>query len=246
MFSIFRKSTKTTDLSGLAVDMHSHLTPGIDDGSQDIETSLALIRGLQEMGYKKLITTPHILWDLFKNNVNTIAPPFQRLQKALKQHNIKMPMQFGAEYFLDDHVDSLLEKGAPLLTIKDKLLLVEFSFVSAPLDLKEKLFALQIAGYTPILAHPERYLYLLKEKNVYDELKEAGYLFQVNLLSLAGYYGKPQQELGQYLIKKKYVDLLGTDMHHMRHLQVLQSSHQLTDIVKSLLDTGKILNPTLL
>lgn len=245
MFSIFKKSAKSTDLSGLGVDMHSHLVPGIDDGSQDIETSLELIRGLEELGYKKLITTPHIFWDLFKNNVNTIAPPFQRLQRALKEHDIRMPMQFGAEYFLDDHVDELLEQADPMLTIKDKLLLVEFSFVSAPLDLKEKLFALQIAGYTPIIAHPERYIYLLKEKNVYDELKEAGYLFQINLLSLAGYYGKPPQELAQYLVKKKYVDLLGTDMHHTRHLQVLQSSPQLTDIVKSLLDTGKILNPSL-
>jgi len=225
--------------------MHSHLVPGIDDGAQDVESSIELVNGLVDMGYQKLITTPHILWDIYKNDVKTITPAHNSLLEALKTNKIKVPVSFAAEYFLDDHVDELIEKNVPLLTIKNKWTLVEFSFVSAPLDLKEKLFSLQIAGYFPILAHPERYTYFNRDRNVYDELKEAGYYFQVNILSLVGYYGKAPQELAQYLVKKKYVDLLGTDMHHIRHLNTLQTSPQLTDTVKMLLDTGNILNPTL-
>ncbi|MEO8403089.1 MAG: CpsB/CapC family capsule biosynthesis tyrosine phosphatase [Chitinophagaceae bacterium] len=246
MFSIFkRKSDVRPDLSLLATDMHSHLIPGIDDGAQEMEDSIELVKGLEELGFSKLITTPHILWDIFKNDVKTITPPYKKLLEELKKNKIKIPIQFAAEYFLDDHVDELLEKEIPLLTLKSNLTLIEFSFVSVPLNLKEKLFDLQIAGYSPILAHPERYTYFLKDRSMYDELKESGYRFQVNLLSLTGYYGKAPQELAQYLIKKKYVDLLGTDLHHIRHLQSLQSAPQLTDIIKSLLDTGNIINPSL-
>lgn len=245
MLSIFkRKTVDRPDLSGLISDMHSHLVPGIDDGSQDIESSIELVSGLLDLGYQKLITTPHILWDIYKNDASTIKPPFQQLQDALREKQINASMSFAAEYFLDDHVDDQIENEKPLLTLKDNWLLVEISFVSPPLNLKEKLFATEIAGYRPILAHPERYVYFARDKNVYDELKEAGYRFQVNLLSLTGYYGKAPLELAQYLIKKKYVELLGTDLHHARHLQVLQTNPQLTDIVKQLEDSGILLNPS--
>jgi protein-tyrosine phosphatase len=246
MLSIFKKTIPTPpDLSGLVTDMHSHLVPGIDDGSPDVETSIELIRGLTALGYKKFIATPHILWDIYKNDKDTITAAFQELQLALKANNMNVPMQFAAEYFLDDHVSDLIEEEIPLLTIKKNWVLTEFSFVSPPLDLKEKLFAMQMAGYHPVLAHPERYGYFSRDKNMYDTLRSAGYYFQVNLLSLAGYYGRGPQELGEYLIKKKYVDLLGSDLHHIRHLQTLQAYPQLTDIIKEVQDSGKLLNASL-
>lgn len=246
MLSLFKKKTKERpDLSGLVTDMHSHLVPGIDDGSPDVETSIELMEGLRDLGYQKFIATPHILWDIYKNNVSTITPAYEELKVGLKEQQIDLPISFAAEYFLDYHVDELLEEEKPLLTIKDNWVLVEFSFVSAPLDLKDKLFALQMAGYQPVLAHPERYAYFARNKEIYDELREAGYFFQVNLLSLAGYYGKIPFELATHLVKNKYVDMLGTDIHHSRHLQALQSSPQLTDTIKFLQDAGTLLNPTL-
>lgn len=246
MLSIFRKKTRERpDLSGIVTDMHSHLVPGIDDGSPDADTSVELVRGLMEMGYQNFIATPHILWDIFKNNRSTITPAHAELINALKIAEIDTNIRYAAEYFLDYHVDELLEQQQPLLTLKDNLVLVEFSFVSAPLDLKEKLFALQMAGYQPVLAHPERYSYLARNKEMYDELREAGYYFQINLLSLTGYYGKPVLELANHLLKNKYVDFLGTDLHHERHLKALQSSPHLTDTVKFLQDAGTLLNPTL-
>lgn len=245
MFSIFKKTVKPPpDLSGIVTDMHSHLVPGIDDGATDVANSLELISGLIDLGLQKFVTTPHILWDIFKNNSKTITPAFTELKSALKENNINVPIKFAAEYFLDYHVEELMEDQQPLLTIKDNMVLVEFSFVSAPLDLKDKLFSVQMTGYQPIIAHPERYTYFLKSK-AYEELREAGYLFQVNLLSLAGYYGKIPQEIAYTLLKNKYIDFLGTDLHHVRHLQALQTASNITDVIKQLQDTGSLLNPTI-
>ena len=246
MFSIFRKkAAQPPDLSGLVTDMHSHLIPGIDDGATDPENSIELINGLMELGYQKFITTPHILWDIFKNNQATISPAYENLKKSLKENNVDVPIRFAAEYFLDYHVDELIEDQIPLLTLKDNWVLVEFSFVSAPLDLKDKLFSLQMAGYQPVIAHPERYTYFGRTKELYEELKEAGYFLQVNLLSLTGYYGKIPQEIAMMLVKNKFVDFLGTDLHHARHLHALQSATQLTDTIKLLQDSGNLLNPSL-
>lgn len=225
--------------------MHSHLLPGIDDGSPDNATSLNLIQGLQELGYSQFITTPHIMWDVHKNDNDSISQAHNQLQQSLNQEKIQAPVKAAAEYYLDEHFDELLRSNTPLLTIKDNWVLVEFSFVTLPMHVKEKLFELQIKGYKPILAHPERYNYLLSQKKWYDELKDAGCFFQLNLLSLTGYYGKIPQELALYLVKKKHLDFLGTDLHHDRHLSVLQSSPSLMNHVKQVLDSGKILNATL-
>jgi len=245
MFSIFKKKVyPKTNLSAIGCDMHSHLLPGIDDGSPDTDTSIRLIEGLTDLGYSKLITTPHIMWDIYKNDATTIASAYDQLHQQSPQSTAFL--HTAAEYYLDDHFDQNLVNNKPLLTLKDKWVLVEFSFVTLPVNLKQTLFNLQISGYQPILAHPERYLYFLEDKKKYDELYEAGCFFQLNLLSLIGYYGKGPQELADYLIKKKYVRLLGTDLHHDRHLHALQTSAQLNDLVKFLLDTGKIMNSTLL
>ena len=246
MFSIFKKRPQhPPDLSGLVTDMHSHLVPGIDDGATDVANSIELINGLRELGYQKFITTPHVLWDIFKNNSATITPSYEALKAGLAENKINTPIKFAAEYFLDYHVDELIEDEIPLLTIKDNWVLVEFSFVSAPLDLKEKLFSLQMSGYQPVIAHPERYTYFGRTKEQYEEFKEAGHYLQVNLLSLTGYYGKIVQEIAQMLVKNKYVDFLGTDLHHIRHLNALQSASQLTDTIKLLQDSGTLLNPVL-
>ncbi len=245
MFEIFKKKKRLADLSGIATDMHSHLLPGIDDGSPDVETSIALIRGLMELGYKKFITTPHVMWDIYQNTHETIKTAHTVLKEALKKEKIKVHVRAAAEYFLDDHFDQLLDYNTPLLTIHNNLVLVEFSFVNAPFDIKEKLFKLQLNGYQPVLAHPERYLYLKDNKEFFDLLKDAGCLFQLNLLSLSNYYGKASTELANYLIKKNYIDLLGTDLHHARHMEALRYSGSTMETIQRLLDSGKIQNGSL-
>lgn len=128
----------------------------------------------------------------------------------------------AAEYFLDDHVLNLMEKNEPLLTIKDKMVLVEISFASPPLGLKEMIFDLQIKGYQPILAHPERYTFYHRTPSIYKELKETGVLFQSNLLSFSGYYGSSIKDAAEFLANEDLLDLLGTDLHHERHLEKLR------------------------
>jgi tyrosine-protein phosphatase YwqE len=248
MFSIFKRRSKgltIIDMSGLGADMHSHLIPGIDDGAEDVDMSIKLIKGMHALGFRKLITTPHVMWEMYKNTNETILNGFRLVQERLKNENIPVEFSAAAEYYMDDHFDDQLEKDMPLLTIKDNMVLVEFSFIREPIEVKELLFKLQIKGYQPIIAHPERYLYFGAHKNWYDEMKEAGCLFQLNFLSLCGYYGKKQEELAQYLIKKKYVELLGSDLHNARHLEIFKVSHEIMDNVHALLDAGVLLNPQL-
>ena len=168
MFSIFRKKNveRIADFSALNCDMHSHLIPGIDDGSPNMATSMELIKGLMDMGYKKIITTPHIMWDMYKNNNEIIQIGCEAVKKELRKNGIDVEFHAAAEYFLDDHFVDLLQGKRPLLTLKDNLVLVEFSFVEASINLKEILFQLQIKGYLPVIAHPERYLYFKQQKLV--------------------------------------------------------------------------------
>ncbi len=236
-----KKNVEKADFSLLKTDMHSHLIPGIDDGAKDMDTSLELIRGMQELGYSKIITTPHILWDMYKNTSEVILEKLELVRAAVKEAGIKMEIQAAAEYFLDEHVEELLAEKKPLLTIHKNWVLCEFSLAYPSHSLKSILFDMQMQGYQPVIAHPERYIYLENNKTFYDELKDIGCLFQLNLPSIDGFYGKSVKELAQYIAKKNYYDLIGTDLHNDRYLQALHSPGLATPL-KKLLDTGKIRN----
>jgi tyrosine-protein phosphatase YwqE len=247
MFKLFSKSKPAAgkvDLSVLKVDMHSHLLPGIDDGSPDMETSLKLIKGMIELGYTKLITTPHIMWDMYKNTNEIILDKLDLVRDAVKAEGLNVEINAAAEYFLDDYVHELIKNNSPLLTISGNMVLVEFSLAYPSHSLKDILFDMQTQNYQPVIAHPERYIYLEKSKDFYEELKDIGCLFQLNLLSIVGYYGKSAQELAMYLIKKGHYNLIGTDLHGDRHMKALQNPAIFTPLMK-LLDTGKIINPCL-
>ena len=243
MISIFKKrSPVAVDFSALGTDMHSHLLPGIDDGAPDASRSLEMIQGLQDLGFKKFITTPHIMSDLYPNSPATIQDAFDRLKTA---GGANIPLTPAAEYFLDENFDKLLQENVPLLCIHEKTVLIEFSFVTTPLNYKQRIFDLQIRGYQPVLAHPERYLYFAANRGIYDEFRDAGCQFACNLLSFTGYYGKPPVELAQYLLKKDYIDYLGTDMHHIRHLEALRNAEAAMPVVQRLTDSGRLMNSRL-
>ena len=217
-----KKHTAILDLGWLGTDIHSHLIPGIDDGASDVTTSVELIKGLLHLGYKKIVTTPHILWEMYPNTTDVIIGGCADVNEALTAQNIPVQITAAAEYYIDEHFFGELQAKVPLLAIKDKLVLVEFSMMTAPFDLNEVLFEMQLQNYQPLIAHPERYIYLRNRKEFFDALKDNGCLFQLNLLSLTGNYGTAVQELAEYLIKKEYYDYAGTDMHHSRHLEALQ------------------------
>ncbi|HVK97684.1 MAG TPA: CpsB/CapC family capsule biosynthesis tyrosine phosphatase [Flavisolibacter sp.] len=236
-----KKKEKVTDLSWLNTDMHSHLVPAIDDGSPDSETSIELIEGLQKFGFQKIITTPHVLWDVYPNTSHDIQSGLSQVKNELENQNNNIELSAAAEYFIDEHFQEHLNLKEPLLTLSGNLVLVEFSMVVAPMDLQQVLFEMQIQNYQPVIAHPERYIYLKQKKSFFDELKNAGAFLQLNLLSLTGYYGKAVQELAEYLVKKDMYDYAGTDLHNERHLEGLQrlSNSPMLDRLK---DSGRIKN----
>jgi len=253
MFSFFKRKPPVSGapFEGLRCDMHSHLIPGIDDGSPDLETSLELIRGLVSLGYKKIITTPHINADAYPNTPEIIRAGEALVTSELRRQNIDVEFHAAAEYLMDDGFTRTLANGGPFavdggpfLTLKDNLILVELSFIVPAMNIKEIIFDLQLKGYQPVLAHPERYLYFGANKGWYDQLRDAGCLFQLNLLSFRGHYGKDAQHLAEYLVKKGYVELLGTDLHRAGHLEGLHSP-RVAAKVAALLETGKIMNPCL-
>ncbi|MBN8666798.1 MAG: hypothetical protein J0M30_04785 [Chitinophagales bacterium] len=244
MFSLFKSKNTTPVYAGLHTDMHSHLIPGVDDGAPDMETSLGLIRGLAGMGFKKLITTPHIMWEMYPNTHDDIRSRILELWQRVEEEGIGVEIQAAAEYFLDGHFKSLLDTKESLLTISGNMVLVEFSMASPPLDLKEMLFDLQLQGYQPVIAHPERYVYHERNKEFFVELKAAGYLFQLNINSLAGFYGKSSQNLAQYMIKNDFYDLAGTDLHSFRHLEAL-GHPAIAGPLGKLIEQGRLLNKSL-
>ena len=244
MFGLGKK--RNTHPFPFGTDLHSHLLPGVDDGSPDVSSSLSIIQSLGDLGYRNFITTPHIYNDLYPNSPETLQPAYDLLKDGMQQAGMDIPFRFAAEYFLDDFVDGLLKAQQPLLTIKDNWVLVETSFIQPPPDIDRRLFDLQMAGYKPILAHPERYPYWHINKQKFHEFRERGILLQLNLLSLTGYYGKPVAEMAKYLVKEELIDLVGTDCHHERHAAALKKG---ADTVNRQLDglirKDKLLNASL-
>jgi tyrosine-protein phosphatase YwqE len=241
MFFFKKRATEKLDLGWLNADMHSHLIPGIDDGSPDIDTSLKMIKGLAEFGYKKIITTPHILWEIYPNTPEIINAGLETVREAVAQAGMSVEVNAAAEYFLDDHFDQQLKDKAQFLTLSGNMVLVEFSMITAPMELQQLIFDLQMQNYQPVLAHPERYVYMNRRKEVFDELKASGCMFQLNLMSLTGHYGASVQDLAEYLIKKEYYDLAGTDMHNPKHLDVLQKLSS-SSWLRKLKDSGLLKN----
>lgn len=218
--SLFSKPVRTFE-DWLFVDMHSHLIPGIDDGSKTLEESIHLIQELQKLGYKKIITTPHIMGDFFKNSKETIVPGLTELKAGLLQLNINVEVEAAAEYYLDEWFIEKLEQNEPLLTLHGKYVLFETSYMNKPAQLHRAIFLMRSLGYIPVLAHPERYTYLYSSFDLFKEIYEMDVLFQINLNSLAGYYSKSAKAYAEKLIDNKMVDFVGTDCHGKRHLDVL-------------------------
>jgi tyrosine-protein phosphatase YwqE len=224
MFGWFKKKEETVyDFSQLQVDLHSHLIPGIDDGADTLETSLQLIRALQNLGFKQLYTTPHVMSDLYPNTKANILEGLQQLRQAVKAAGLEVEIGAAAEYYMDEYFENII-RNEEILALPHNRVLVEMSFVTAPPNLFHYIFKLQTKGYKPILAHPERYLFLKKNFSEYIRLKEYGCEFQLNILSLIGHYGKPVQEVAFKLLKNKMIDYLGTDLHHQRHAELLQEA----------------------
>ena len=222
LFSFGKPKPVTPDLSFLGVDMHSHLLPGIDDGLVTIEDTLDYVKALKVLGYRKLICTPHILTGVHNNSPEIILPLLDVVRNALIANNVDIIIEAAAEYMIDDTFEQYIKEGKQLLTFGNDYILVEMSYMAEATNLYRVLYDLEIKGMQPILAHPERYNYFHKKFENYYQIRERDVLFQVNLLSLSGYYGKQVKQTAERLIKENLVEFIGTDMHHATHLKATQ------------------------
>lgn len=205
------------------LDFHNHIIPGIDDGSPDCAMSEQLIQGLKELGFDEIIGSPHIIMDTHPNNKETISEAFLKLNEHQASNHSMSLSSYAAEYMMDDTFLAKLNQKVPLLCIKENIVLVELSYAHKPDHLETMSFQLQIEGYIPILAHPERYIYYHKDyKTTYTYLKDLGFDLQLNLLSLTPYYGKEVQNIALKLLNDGLYDFACTDLHHLRHLEALQ------------------------
>ncbi len=216
-----KRLEEPADLSVLQTDMHSHLIPGIDDGVPDVETSVKLIEQMASLGYRKLITTPHIMVDIYQNNPQIISDGLQQVKQALHKAEITMELQVAAEYQLDEGFRDLLNRNE-LMTFGQNHILVELPYFSPPPNLADILFDLQVSGYKVILAHPERYAYWHTDFSVLEDLHGRDILFQINTISLTGFYSKPTKKLCEKLIDARMVDFLGSDLHNIQYFRLLE------------------------
>ncbi len=222
--------------SPITVDIHSHLLPGIDDGSADISQSIELIKIFEKMGYQKLITTPHVMGDFYRNTPEIIRAKLAELKIALQENQIQVEIEAAAEYYFDEWLIQKIEKEQEILTFGDNYLLFETAFMDMPKQFFAVIFEMQAQGIQPLFAHPERYHYLQNDFQLLTKIYEKGVKLQINLNSLNGYYGKGAKDLAERIIQLGWVSCLGSDCHKIGHLQHLHKSFEQPSFQKIPLD----------
>ena len=220
MFDFLRRSSPPAgppNYAFLGVDFHAHWLPGIDDGAPDMETSLVMLRTFEELGFTRLVASPHIMVDYYRNTPSIIEQKLGEVRQAAAAAGIGLQLGAAAEYMLDEGFEHHLNTLG-LLTFGNRQVLVEFGFYTLPVNLDHLLFQLQTAGYRPVIAHPERYAYWHGKLDRWVALHSKGLSLQVNLLSLIGYYGSSVRAAAFELIERGLVSYLGSDAHTVEHL----------------------------
>ncbi|WP_442591145.1 tyrosine-protein phosphatase [Pedobacter sp. AW31-3R] len=209
MLWIFNKKDPHDGLEWLAVDMHSHLLSGIGKDSLDLETAVSYIRQLNELGVGKIYCTPPIEENSPANSSEAIAEAIIKLKTVVEEAGIEVELIAAAKYLIDEN----FQVADDLLTLPGKHLLVKLSLTEEMKGLEEVIFNLQKSGYKIILTNPERYTYYHARKSHYKRLKALGLIFQLNLMSITGYYGKDVKHAADLLLEKNMYDLAGTESH---------------------------------
>ncbi len=247
--SIFKKLfTKKPDLpsidwSYVGADMHSHLIPKIDDGVKSEEESIDLIKRFYNLGFRKIITTPHIMGDFYRNTPEVILKGRDIMRKRIEQEGLQLKFEAAAEYYIDFDFERKLEEEK-LLTIGDGYVLVEVSYINPPENMTELLFKMQTKGYKVILAHPERYPFWFNNLRFFQELNYKGIYLQLNLNSLSGYYSAEIQKQAELLVQNNLIRFIGSDCHHLEHFESMVEAGPKAAL-HQLLTSGLLLNGSL-
>ena len=244
---IFSKKELTIEpinLSFLRNDIHSHLIPGIDDGSPDMETTIILLKKFIDLGYKKVITTPHIMSDYYKNTPEIILSGLDKVNEEIIKNNLDIEIEAAAEYNLEPEFEDLIEKDKLLTFGTENYLLFELSFFDEPTRLNEIIWKMREKGLSPVLAHVERYGYWHKDYDKIEEMINRGVKLQVNIGSIIGAYGPEVKKVAEKLIEDKVINFVGSDCHHEQHLEMINHASRLP-IFHSLVQQEQILNKSL-
>lgn len=231
------------NLGDLVTDIHSHFIPGIDDGAQSLEDAIHLLQGMQDLGYQKVITTPHIMSDFYRNTPKIINDGLEVLREEAFKKGLTIQVDAAAEYYFDADLLAKI-KAKELLTFGDNYVLFELPFMSEPPGLAEVVFEMQLLGYKPVLAHPERYTFWHGAFEKYQDWSERGLLLQLNINSITGHYSPQVKKISQQLIDQSLIQFLGSDCHHEGHLQLM--SQAITHpAMHKLVNSGRLLNTQL-
>jgi tyrosine-protein phosphatase YwqE len=247
VFDLFRRKSKRlaspVDLSVVGCDIHSHFVPGIDDGAKTLDDSIQMISALHEMGYKKVITSPHTMSDYYRNTSDIITMGAEAVKQELKKQDIPVEFSAVSEYYLDFDFERKL-KEEQLLTFGNNYLLFEISYMNPPDNLYHVIFEMQLKGYKPVLAHPERYNFWHSDFEKYEAFIDKGVMLQMNINSLTGYYSLGTKKIAEEMINKNMISFLGTDCHHMGHINLMKEVIY-DPYLQKLIESGKLLNKTL-
>jgi protein-tyrosine phosphatase len=234
-----------TDFSLMAVDLHSHLIPGIDDGVKFMDESIDVLSAMRQMGFRKVITTPHIMPGGYDNTRDIILAGRDKVREALKEAQIDIAFDAAAEYYLDASMYEKIEKKE-LLSVGSDFVLVEFPMNTKPYHFEDAIYKMQVGGYNVILAHPERYPYYYETSmKGYNDLKDRGVYFQINMMALAGRYGRQAQHAAEKMIDNKMVDFVATDLHGFRHIEAIRECLR-AKYLEKILTSDTLMNKTLL
>ncbi|AMR30333.1 capsular biosynthesis protein [Mucilaginibacter sp. PAMC 26640] len=246
MFGFFKKKevkkVRTLDYGPLLVDMHSHVLPGIDDGAQTPEESIVLIKKMMELGIKKIIATPHVMVDYYRNDRESISNALAILKEELKKQNIDIQVEAAAEHYLDETFEKRIDEKTLFTMGADNYVLFELSFINEAPNVIQLIQKMRDAGYKPILAHPERYPYMDIDR--LRMIRSWGCNLQINTISLTGYYGKPTKKMAEELVDQQMVDFIASDMHHPRHAAAFEDALT-TEYLEKLLDDYPLKNKML-
>ncbi|MEO9475699.1 MAG: CpsB/CapC family capsule biosynthesis tyrosine phosphatase [Cyclobacteriaceae bacterium] len=210
----------------LEVDIHSHLLPGIDDGVKSYDEAIEILQNFQSLGYRKIITTPHIYPEVYPNTPEIIREKFSVLQKKGRSYGLSLELDYAAEYFMDQHFLAAIKSGDEILSFSEGHVLVETPFYTRPMIFDEVMFELKARGFKPVFAHPERYQYLEKDLSWLRSLHQQDIKLQVNLPSLEGAYGEAPRKIAKKLINESLVSFFGSDIHRAEQLGVLRRASQ--------------------
>ena len=219
------------------VDIHSHILFGVDDGAKTISDTEFLLQAMVDLRFSKCITTPHTMTYVWENTNESINNKQGIVSENLPELTSTLKLEAASEYLIDDEFVKLF-KTKPLLTLKDNYVLIEMSYLNPPIQLYDIIFELQVAGYIPVLAHPERYSFFHNSFENYKKLKKAGCYFQINLLSSVGYYGKDVAVTAQKLLELGMIDFAGSDIHHKNHIDAFNGKVLIKDS-KALINSMK-------